>query len=260
MFIEDRTQGIRISWRGCYSFPTHLHHNIELLVCTEDGICAVCGGESRTLRRGDMMIAFPNDVHAYETSLQGEGVMMIFDPRIVSLFENRFSQRRYENFLLTGDETLVSYALSALHEFDSADCSFEILCGYLYILLGSALKALPYADVPPGVESDLLREALQYISEHYTEPLTLKSLARKFGVDPCHLSRTFSQKIPGGFLHYLQQLRTEYARQLLRTSDLDIYNVACESGFSNIRTFNRVFKSITGMTPTDCRREAQKMP
>ena len=45
MFIEDRTQGIRITRRDSYSFPAHLHHNIELLVCIEDGICTVCGYE-----------------------------------------------------------------------------------------------------------------------------------------------------------------------------------------------------------------------
>ena len=256
MFIEYKSSGIQVSLMANPTYPPHLHHSIELIVCINGCLRVSCGEREATLQRGDMMIAFSNDVHAYLSSSKGSGIMFIFDPSVLSLFENRLSHRRYENFLHSGDEKLVSCALAALEEYNS-DRTFEILSGYICILLGTALKTLPYTDIGPTVESDLLLETLQYISEHYTEPISLKMLAKKCGVDPCHLSRTLSQKLPGGFLHYVQQLRTEYARELLRCSNLDVYNVACEAGFSNLRTFNRVFKTLTGMTPTAYRQQTQ---
>ena len=90
---------------------------------------------------------------------------------------------------------------------------------------------------------------------NYTKKISLKSVASETGVTPCHLSRMFTQKIDGGFKNYLVLLRIEKAKNMLKTTDANIYEISLESGFSDQRTFNRVFKSITGMTPKSYRKK-----
>ena len=53
------------------------------------------------------------------------------------------------------------------------------------------------------------------------------------------------------YVTYINMVRIEHAIQLLGTNQYRMIDIALECGFSNIRSFNRVFKEITGYTPTD---------
>ena len=66
----------------------------------------------------------------------------------------------------------------------------------------------------------------------------------------------YKRQIHTGFYAYLHSLRVNYAKGLLQNSSLDILTIAMDSGFENQQTFNRVFKSLCGMTPKEYRRAA----
>jgi two-component system response regulator YesN len=68
----------------------------------------------------------------------------------------------------------------------------------------------------------------------------------------------FSERLSYGFLKYLHMLRVEHAKNLLRNSRLKMSEVLVQSGFSDQKTFNRVFREVTGMTPTDYRNITEK--
>ncbi|TFE27875.1 helix-turn-helix domain-containing protein [Cohnella luojiensis] len=66
----------------------------------------------------------------------------------------------------------------------------------------------------------------------------------------------FKQKTGSTFIERLTEIRIEEAKKKLASSDSKITDIAEQTGFSNIRHFNRVFKNETGLTPKDYRERA----
>ncbi len=252
LFYENHTEDYTILPESNFPFIPHAHHNMELLVCVSGTYSVSCRGQERVLRPGDLMIAFSHDIHAYLGGGEGEGVMMIVNPDILPLLSGHLRERRYENFLVGGN--FDGLALEILKEYQGQR-SREILVGYLYVLLGKLLRELPSREERDAVSTDTFSQAMEYLSMHYTQSVSLKELAHRFGVDSCHLSRMFTERLGFGYLKYLHILRVAHARELLRRTDLKMAEIWSSSGFGDQKTFNRVFREITGMTPSAYRRE-----
>ena len=250
---EKRVGDLYMTQMESFSFLPHVHHCMELLLCTDGELDVSCNHQRKSLKPGDMMIAFSHDIHAYFQTSSGRGIMIIVNPQLFPMVQHRLQNKRYGNFLTDESGQCMAVAQAALAEYQG-DCAQEILVGYLYVILGTALKKLPAADQQDCIRPDTFSQVLEYLSVHYTEPISLKGLARVVGMDPHYLSRMFRQRLSCGFLEYLHFLRVEHAKELLINTDSLISQIAMESGFSDQKTFNRVFKQIEHTTPRDYRR------
>ena len=108
-------------------------------------------------------------------------------------------------------------------------------------------------DAP--TDHDSIKNVLTYCSEHYTEPLTLEILSRELHLNKYYISHIFKERMNIGFSDFVNSLRIEHACNLLEKGS-NITDIAFASGFSSIRTFNRVFVQNTGMTPRDYIRQS----
>jgi len=111
--------------------------------------------------------------------------------------------------------------------------------------LSDSLKEL--ADAMSN--SGKVNKAKQYIRLHYSEPLTLNIVAEHLGISVGHLSRIFGQSEGCGFSTYLLNTRMEEAKNLLLTTNLKIYEVAEQVGYTNTEQFSKMFKKVVGVTP-----------
>ena len=95
----------------------------------------------------------------------------------------------------------------------------------------------------------------------YLEPdLTLSKLAAYLATNQAYLSRTINLGIGLNFSQLVNQYRIEHAKTLLTTqAGSDLLSIAYESGFNSKSTFNRIFKSIVQMTPSQYK-EYHKAP
>lgn len=251
--FENRENAFVVFRLNRKGFPAHVHSDLELTVCIEEGLQASCDFQTRTLRPGDAMLAFPYDVHAYQPTACGAGISMIVNPDVVPRFLSRLNSGRYENFVLNQDPALISVAKALYAEAKGQHCT-DVMVGYLYILLGLVFRELPRrAAADPITSRDSFAQILAYLSEHFTEPISLTELAEKFGVNHSHLSRTFSAKLSCGYLDYLHQLRVERAKNLLAQTQDKVSDIAFQCGFSDQRSFNRVFRQLTQLTPREYR-------
>jgi two-component system, response regulator YesN len=102
----------------------------------------------------------------------------------------------------------------------------------------------------PARQDRSLRRAEDYVRQHYTEPLSLRRVARVAGFAPNYFSMLFRQRQRITFERYLMQLRVERAKQLLSgKTSFSMQRVAQLSGFSTAHYFGRVFKRFTRETP-----------
>ncbi|QDU32443.1 HTH-type transcriptional activator Btr [Poriferisphaera corsica] len=97
--------------------------------------------------------------------------------------------------------------------------------------------------------------AVDQIINQPTYPWSLKTLAASVGCSREHLTRHFTQRIGIPPAQYLQNIRTERARQLLKHSNLSINEIAQTLGYTSMHTFARQIKSQTGLSPTNYRNQ-----
>ena len=229
-------------------FPLHSHRQIEIVFCLEGSMRASCNAVEKELFPGDVMIAFSNDIHAYMEKCACKSIMIIFNPDISERLLSVLQKTQYRNFVSCPEVIPVAQSLL------SCDPDFNSLVTYglLHQIMGMILEEKHHKDKQTDLSA--FDSAILYVSQHYTEPLTLQKLAVKAGVSQAHLSRIFSERIEGGFMHYLHILRTEKAKTLLKETTMQISEIMYASGFSDQRTFNRVFKKQTGQTPREYRK------
>jgi AraC-like DNA-binding protein len=99
-----------------------------------------------------------------------------------------------------------------------------------------------------------LRGALDYIHQHYSEPLSLERVAKASGFARTYFSELFKQRQGMTFQRYVFGLRVERAKKLLTGTDLSVTRIAELSGHRSTAYLCRVFQRVVGTTPLDYRR------
>ncbi|WP_068786281.1 response regulator transcription factor [Paenibacillus phocaensis] len=100
-----------------------------------------------------------------------------------------------------------------------------------------------------------MKRLLEYIDEHYAEPLNLGALSRHFHFNPSYLSSYFSTHNGEGFSEYLNRVRIAKAMELLRSDESAISEISDRVGYSDPSYFTKVFKKLKGMSPREYRRQ-----
>lgn len=93
----------------------------------------------------------------------------------------------------------------------------------------------------------------KYIDEHYTEPISLNSMASKYYMNGAYLSRVFKKEIGVNFNDYIKKVRLEKAAKLLRTRNMKMYEIAEQVGYDNVNYFLKKFREEYGVTPSQYR-------
>ncbi|WP_336774567.1 AraC family transcriptional regulator [Paenibacillus sp. MMO-58] len=105
---------------------------------------------------------------------------------------------------------------------------------------------------------NVMDKAKQYIGLHFTEELSLEETAEHVHLNPHYFSKVFKQQVGATFIDYLTGLRIEKAKQLISSADeLALKEVCFEVGYKDPNYFSRVFKRVTGLTPTEYRSQAK---
>ncbi len=234
----------------------HLHRNIEIVYLKSGSAVCTVDLVPYELNAGDILFVFSEQLHSYESSVgDPENYVLLFPPDI-PIFSDLFATMLPVSPILHGAATdeldmLFRAARKANHEKSSEFAKGEVM-GYIAIILAKILPQLSLqkkSDLVNKIEYQLIR----YCSENYTKPIALKEIAKEFGYTPEYFSRIFNEKYKTSFTNFINSLRVEEAKKLLKRKD-NITEVAFACGFSSIRNFNRVFKQKAGKTPFEYRK------
>lgn len=121
------------------------------------------------------------------------------------------------------------------------------------ILDSIKLKLLPSDQIPP-VNDEKFAKILEYISEHYSEKITLQSISNTFFFSKNYICYMFQKKLSVTFSQYLNSVRIENAKRLLKTTSFSLFEIAQKVGYSDGFYFNRVFSSYENMSPNTYRK------
>lgn len=103
----------------------------------------------------------------------------------------------------------------------------------------------------------LVEQAKEYVEEHYYENLMLADVAQKVGISSGYLSTLFQRQMAKEFVDYLNEVRIEHACTYLRQNYLKVYEIAYRVGFKDEKYFSKVFKKVTGQSPSEYQKQNQ---
>lgn len=104
----------------------------------------------------------------------------------------------------------------------------------------------------------LVSKALGYINAHFQENICLDDVARHVGLSESYLSKILKQGTGKSYSKLLIQARIERAKYLLGSTEEKVYEVSRQVGYSNPYYFDRIFKSIAGVSPSDYRNRRKR--
>ena len=102
-----------------------------------------------------------------------------------------------------------------------------------------------------------LDRIMQYLEQNYSEQMSLEKAAQIAGMERKYFSAFFHRKVGVCFRQWLMWMRVNEAMRQIEAKNHSITQVALTTGFVDLRTFERAFKTCTGVSPRDFRSAVQ---
>ena len=125
--------------------------------------------------------------------------------------------------------------------------SFDDLCLWLSTVINEVMDSV--FGFTGLRHAGVINQSIQYINTHYDQRLTLDEVAGRVFLSPPYFSRIFKEETGETFTAFLNRVRVERSRELLRHKHLRLADIALLVGFEDQSYFTKVFKKITGMPP-----------
>jgi AraC-like DNA-binding protein len=104
---------------------------------------------------------------------------------------------------------------------------------------------------------DQINAVVERITSDLTGPLVAAAVAAELGMSESRFSRFFRRATGNTFTDFVNLVRVNRACQLLMETDRQVTRICYEVGFNNVANFNRRFREIKGMTPSEFRHQAE---
>ncbi|MDL2233188.1 response regulator [Ruminococcaceae bacterium OttesenSCG-928-L11] len=211
------------------------YHNAPLLLCDLSSPEA-CQEEVLELV-GDYLVAMRNTGRVDSAGLEevrGACSNAWLDPNVLKLFISGWIQQQLQE----GDNIVF------VNKIFSADAFDEVI-----VLFHDCLEA---CNNRSSKRYEVL-QTLYYIERHYTEPVKLSDIAERLHLSTNHLGRIFKKDTGKGFNEVLNETRIHSAIELLKTTNMKVYEIADAVGIGSYRYFWNLFREITGRHPSDYR-------
>lgn len=263
-FNTQKFQMTLYTYRGeTCTVPLHFHKNFEFLL-VRSGSCTVSlQRKSYTLTENDCLLFLPYQIHGIDFPPSCNGWVMTFSQDLIKAFlPSTVGQRAVHPVFQLSPATqafLVAQLIDARSarsehiqkpskelELMAKACMYAVCSEYL-----CRVETEPCDQTPEAISI----QVLQYVADHFQEDISLESVARQLGYNYQYVSRIFNRTVGLNFKSILNQYRFEYAAQLLRETDKTITDIAFESGFQSLRTFNRVSDEMYHVAPKQLRKE-----
>jgi AraC-like DNA-binding protein len=234
-------------------FPPHFHYTYELVFVLSGTVMFLINSRKIEITEGDVAILTPGDIHGYETIGSSRIIILLF-------IESEFLELKSIFSTCALKHSVIHYPASGIVDLKqrldlASDENAKRLCykGYINNLFFDLLQNVELIRQTQHDKENTLRKVLVFVRQHFDKGINLEETARELGLSSSHLSRSFKKAIGCTFNEYVNRLRVEKSKRLLRRDLAPIYDIAAECGFGNQRSFNRSFKHFMAMTPLEYR-------
>lgn len=251
--------------------PLHKHDDFtELVIVLNGNATHIVNSETYFIKKGNVFVINGANPHAYQnphefricnimfrseilrsagpdlSSSNGFQALFVLEP----FYRNIHSFQSGLRLSIPCMEHVTSIIAEMINEYNGKQQGYQTMLNSRFMELAVYLSR-QYDNQENGTDSNLmhLENAISYIEDHYLEPLTLEEIAARSKISVRHLNRIFQSYYQTTPISYLQRLRLERARMLLRQSGLPITKISYECGFNDSNYFTRRFSKTYGLSP-----------
>lgn len=229
-----------------FSFSPHLHQCFELIVLLSGSMEVSIAKKTYILKEGDTLLIFPNQIHSLE-SKNSKHMLFIFSPKLIEAFSSKTANAVPKDNSLKLDR----YIIDRLFRLSDNSPKTEIK-GLLYLVCAAFEENAYYLPFEKSRDG-LLSQIFVFVDNNFKKECSLQELSGAIGYNYDYLSRYFKKIVGISYNEYVNICRINHAGYLLKNTRLLIIECSAESGYSSLRSFNRNFKEIMGITPTEYR-------
>ncbi|GHU64150.1 AraC family transcriptional regulator [Spirochaetia bacterium] len=263
---------------GSYlKYPFHWHKYLEMRYILKGSVKASLNGSIYELHEGDIFIVNSGMIHGYfDCNYETYALTVLFG---LDFFEQSLIDIRdpeYHNIIfnrkakITNADDPVScrklwdIILSIYAEYSSKKDGYRIaIKRNMYDLALVFLRDIPPEQNPQSSKlnqnNTSLERVFSYLYKNYDNPkLTLEQAANNAYLSKFYFTRFFREKTGMTFHTYLSKYRINRAEEMLHETDDSITDIAYNCGFASLKTFNRLFKTYTGASPSEYRKGAKE--
>lgn len=246
----------------CPDPHSHKFYEIEY-VYGGNGILRI-NDRTYELKRGLIYFLNPNEFRSYETDYPITIFHIAFDSSMLNADSvSSFAEHKY-NVYTVENIAQTEFILDLIYEEYCSPTSFSynILQGLIYKLIEDYFVHLSILVKTPGVERyltsnevEIIRPFIQYIVENPSKNLTIKEIANKFGYSSGYLSRLFKQIVGIPLKEYINNIKIETIKTMLKESNFSVEQISVMVGFDNVSNMSRSFKNLCGVSPLEYRKK-----
>lgn len=237
----------------------HLHYHIEFGILRQGTTTLFVDSVEYKLEAGDIFIAFPNQIHRYDSIDYEQYDLIIANPDTMPELAAVFGSCLPQSAVLKKSEKT-----KHLDELMDLICRTAatyngqyrelIIKGYMLSFFGELLSVLPLSDSKLG-DSHALKAVVNYCTKNFSKDLSLSILENELHISKYYISHLFSNKLRVRFNDYINSLRISEACRRLRRTDDTVTEISEAVGFGTLRTFNRAFTKQMGMSPSEYKKQ-----
>ncbi|XXD09947.1 AraC family transcriptional regulator [Klebsiella sp. R445] len=254
-FDADKLNVFAAEVRYC---EPHWHPAPELITVMSGRFSIVVGQQNVELVQGDMVYINAEAVHSLCAEEQGSSLVTVqfspglFDELHTAPVLHWCTQGRSKTVT---DQQVYRRLSELLAQLIDNQTPFQRIA-MTYLLLDALVQA---GEPAPHVESSLREEAMikkgiDFINQHFDQPLTLSEVANHSGMSYSWFSRLFKKVSRHNFKEYLTLVRLNKARMLLRDTRTPITDISHSCGFQEHKYLIAAFNKYCGLTPTEYRK------
>jgi len=256
-----------------FTVPWHFHPEIEILyVVKSSGICYIGDGIHR-FTEGEISIIGDNVPHWWKSDSKyldpenDTGIMAliiqfkkeIFDTNFINLHEmnaikaligksQRGIQYLGKSRKILGEQILKIFRHKGIKRITELIILLDMMSNAVEYEYHSSIG---YSRIINSYDFFRFNNIHEYIIRNFTKPIKLQDIAEKANICPTAFCRYFKQHTGRTFISFLNEIRIGYACKLMVEEKLPVYMACTESGFNNLAHFNKLFKRIFNLSPTE---------
>lgn len=246
----------------CYqNGRVHFHDSLELLYFIEGDCNIINGSDEIKAQKGDIIIFNSGDIHCVNCGEKtAKYIILQIGYKFCEGVGFRFWDYTFKKKIV---DSKIEFIVKNIHTKSVNKNKFyleNIKVKTLELLL--ELFENYVVENPQNLENNskmkITKDIIKYIQSHSCEPITVEQIAKYYGYTRFHISRVFKEVTGATVLDYINSIKVEQAKKLLKKSDDNIGEIALKCGFSNQGYFCKVFKKYENTSPFEYRKNTKK--
>ena len=262
------------------AYPSHRHEFWEIVIVYRGSGLMSFGCRTLPIRVGDVFVLSRGQRHAYFETRSLDVINILFDPAYVgSVHPVLADWMQHESLVSVGpcwqpgevrgeclhlgssDFALLLDKVGRMEaelKLQKPENRISALAYFLLIITMLRRQSRPWEGAGSAVAGHRVSRSLQYLEEHFSDPITIGDIISCSQVSRRHFFRLFEQAVGVTPMDYLKKLRLQKAASLLLTTSSPVTQVAFDCGFNDSNYFSSMYRKEYGLSPTQFRKRGQR--